>query len=142
MNRTSLSVCLSVALSLAAGAAVADVVPVVSARSAVMALSNSQLTDIFLGKVSHFPNGLPAVPIDLAEDSLVRDEFYAKFLGKTPAQIKAFWAKIIFTGRGQPPKTMSNGTALKKFIADNADAIGYLEREWVDSSVKVVAQPP
>jgi hypothetical protein len=141
MNRASLSVLLGVALSLAAGAAVADVVPVVSARSAVMALSNSQLTDIFLCKVSHFPNGSPAVPIDLAEDSPGHDEFYARFFGKTPAQIKAFWSKIIFTGRGQPPKAMPSGAAMKKFIAENLDAIGYLERELVDGSVKVLAQP-
>jgi hypothetical protein len=53
-----------IALSLAAGASAADVVAVVSSASAVTTLSKAQLTDIFLGKVSRFPDGTLAIPID------------------------------------------------------------------------------
>src|SRR5688572_24835426 len=81
-----------------------DVVPVVSAKSPITALSTAQVADIFLGKTSRFPDGSPAVPLDLAEDSPERDRFYAQYTGKSPAQVKSHWAKIIFTGRGQPPR--------------------------------------
>jgi ABC-type phosphate transport system substrate-binding protein len=126
------------ALQLDPPSAGAEVVAVVSARSAVRTLSASQLTDIFLGRASTFPSGARAVPIDQPEGSAARDEFYAKVAGKSPAQIKAFWSKIIFTGRGQPPKEAANGTDVKKLVASNADAIGYIDSTLVDDSVRVV----
>jgi ABC-type phosphate transport system substrate-binding protein len=129
---------LCLALSLAIGPARADVVAVVSAKSAVTTLTVTQLTDIFLGKVSRFPNGAQAVPMDQLEGSVVRDEFYAKFAGKSAAQIKAFWSKIIFTGRGQPPKEVADGIEMKKRVSQNRAAIGYIDRSLVDDSVRVV----
>ena len=129
---------IGVALSLASAVAMADVVAVVSAKSSVTALSKSQLVDIFLGKTNRFPDGTQAAPIDQAEGSAARDEFYDKIVGKTAAQIKAYWSKIIFTGRGQPPPTVSSPAEMKKRISDNPAAIGYLDRSMVDDSVRVV----
>jgi ABC-type phosphate transport system substrate-binding protein len=128
-------------LSLAVGQGRADVVAVVSSTSAVTTLSKDQVTDIFLGKVSRFPNGTQAIPIDQADGSPTRDEFYATYTGKSPAQVKSHWAKLIFTGRGQPPKAASTDAAARQLIAANPQAIGYLERNAVDSSVKVLVQP-
>jgi ABC-type phosphate transport system substrate-binding protein len=96
------------------------------------------VADIFLGKVSRFANGAQAMPIDQQEGSPARDEFYLVYAGKSAAQIKSHWAKIIFTGRGQPPRTVSNSAEVKKWIAANPRAIGYIERSAVDSSVKVL----
>ena len=127
------------ALNLRAGVAVADVVAVVSAKNPVATtLSNNQVVDIFLGKVSRFPDGSQAVPIDQAEGSAAREEFYLKFTGKSPAQLKAHWSKIIFTGRGKPPREVANSIEVKKLIAVNPNAIGYIEQSLVDNSVKVL----
>lgn len=137
MNRVGL-VAIGVALSLNAGAAAADVVAVVSAKNPVTALSKNQVMDIFLGKTSRFPDGSPAVPIDLVEGAATRDAFYAGFAGKSPAQIKAHWSKIIFAGRGQPPREVANSVEVKKFIVDNPNAIGYIEQDMVDGSVRAL----
>ncbi|MGA2190221.1 MAG: phosphate ABC transporter substrate-binding protein [Steroidobacteraceae bacterium] len=139
-SRVELIAC-ALVLSLAVGVAMADVVPIVSATSAVTTLSKIQVADIFLGKVSRFPDGTQAIPIDQTEGSPARDEFYAGYAGKSPAQIKSHWAKIIFTGRGQPPKTMPTASGIKKLIAANPQAISYIERSAVDSSVRVLLQP-
>src|SRR5438477_11877747 len=80
-----------------------EVVAVVSAKCPVTALNASQVAEIFLGKTSRFPDGTQAVPIDQTEESPAREKFYAQYAGKSPAQVKAHWSKIIFTGRGQPP---------------------------------------
>jgi ABC-type phosphate transport system substrate-binding protein len=125
------------AVSFAAMPAMADVVAVVSVKSSINVLSVNQVLDIFLGKASHFPDGTPAVPIDQTENSAVRDEFYVK-VGKSATQIKAYWSKIIFTGRGQPPPTAPNSVEIKKRIIENPAAIGYIDRSMVDSTVKVV----
>lgn len=136
-NRIGLIVT-GLALSLSGITTLADVVAVVSSRSPVTALSKNQVVDIFLGRVSRFPDGEPALPIDQAEGSAARDEFYAKFAGKSAAQIKAHWAKIIFTGRGQPPEEVSNSIEVKKLVVKNPNAIGYIERSMVDGSVRVL----
>jgi ABC-type phosphate transport system substrate-binding protein len=128
-------------LSLMVNTATADIVVVVSSASAITSLSNAQVTDIFLGKVGRFPNGALAVPIDQAEGTQAREEFYVSFAGKSSAQIRSYWAKIIFTGRGQPPRTAANSIEVRKLLAANPQAIGYIERSAIDSSVKVLVQP-
>jgi ABC-type phosphate transport system substrate-binding protein len=138
MNRIGLA-SIGFALILAVGEAVAEVVAVVSAESPVTVLSKNQVVDIFFGRVSRFPGGEPAVPIDQTEGSVARDEFYARFANQSPAQVKAHWSKIIFTGRGQPPKEESNSAEVKKEVVRNPNAIGYIERSQVDRTVKVLS---
>jgi ABC-type phosphate transport system substrate-binding protein len=129
---------LGLALGLCGAGARADVVAVVSSKSTIMVLSANQLADIFLGKASRFPDGGLAVPVDLNDGSIERDRFYSKIAGKSPAQIKSYWSKIIFTGRGQPPRTVRNDLDMKKYIAANVAAIGYIEETMVDASVRVL----
>ena len=130
---------ISLAVSVESGARAEDVVAVVSSKNSVTSLTTAQVADIFLGKSSRFPDGSQAMPIDQPEDSPARDRFYAQVTGKSAAQVKAYWSKIIFTGRGQPPVQASNGAEVKKMIAQNPSAIGYIEPALVDDSVRVVA---
>ena len=116
-----------------------EVVAVVSAKSPVTTLNPNQVADIFLGKTSRFPDGSEAVPIDQVEDSPARERFYTAFTGKSPAQVKAYWSKIIFTGRGQPPRQVSNSAEARKAVAANPNAIAYIDTSLVDSSVRVLA---
>jgi ABC-type phosphate transport system substrate-binding protein len=120
-------------------AVAADVVAVVSVKSPVAVLTKAQVADIFLGKADHYPDGSRAVPIDMAEGSPARDDFYIKYAGKSPAQVKAHWSKIIFTGRGRPPVEAANPAELKKRLAENTGAIGYIEPSRVDVTLKPVA---
>jgi len=137
MNRIGIII-IGLALNLGPEPAAAEVIVVVSATNPVTTLSKNQVVDIFLGKVSRFPGGSQAEPIDQVEGSAAREEFYLKFAGKSPAQLKAHWSKIIFTGRGQPPQETSNDIEVKKFITKVPNAIGYIERKQVDGSVKVL----
>jgi ABC-type phosphate transport system substrate-binding protein len=142
MNRRPRCALFGLALSFVLGGAVrADVVAVVSAKNPLITLSKSQVADIFLGKTVRFPDGTLAVPIDQEEGSPARVEFYATFTGKSPAQIKSHWTKIIFTGRGQPPRAVSSSAQVRQLIAANPQAISYLERSAADSSLKVLLQP-
>ena len=131
---------IGIVLSLASVPTMADVVAVVSAKSAVVALNKSQLADIFLGRVARFPNGVRAVPIDQADGSVARDEFYLRLAGKSAAQLRAYWSKILFTGRGQPPLAVANSDEVKRRLIGNPAAIGYIESNRVDGSVRVVLE--
>jgi ABC-type phosphate transport system substrate-binding protein len=132
---------IALALLLAAAAAApvrAELVVIVSARSPVSALRPDQVADIFLGQMGNFPDGAEAVALDQSIGSPLRDDFYAKVASKSPALVKAYWTKMIFTGRGQPPKELPNNAAVRKQVADNPNLIGYIDRSAMDPSVKAV----
>jgi len=133
----------SLACTLCLGVSVvgADIVAVVSSKSPITALSKNQVMDIFLGKRTRFPDGSSAIPIDQAEGSAARVEFYTRFADMSPAQVKAFWSKIIFTGRGQPPRTAASSLEAKKLLIADPSTIGYIDQSLVDASVRVVLAP-
>ena len=70
--------------------------------------------------------------------SMTADQVSAIFLGKSTAQVKAAWSRLVFSGKATPPKELASSAEVKKFVAANPDAIGYIEKSAVDSTVKVV----
>ena len=122
-----------------AGAApAAELAVIVSARSNISMLSADQVAEIFLFQTNRFPNGSEVVPIDQDLGSPLRDEFYSKVTHRTPALVKAHWARLIFTGRGQPPAEVDGNAAMRRMIAENPGMIGYVERTALDPSVRAV----
>jgi hypothetical protein len=139
-HRVGLAI-VALTLGLSISAVSADVVAVMSSKSPITTLSKNQVMDIFLGKRARFPDGSLAVPIDQAEGSVARAEFYSRFSDMSPAQVKAFWSKLIFTGRGQPPKVVANSVEAKIRVIADLQAISYIDQSLVDSDVKVVLGP-
>lgn len=127
-----------VILGLVPGAVLAEVVVVVADESHVKALDRTDLRDIYLGRMDHLPSGDPVVPIDQTERASAYAAFYRDYLGQTPAQVKAHWSKRIFTGRGQPPRSVDDGAAMARAVAGNPNAIGYLDADLVDARLRVV----
>lgn len=122
----------------AASTAMAETVVIVAAASPVTVLSADQTGDLFLGRATTFPSGAAAIPIDQAEGSTVREDFYTKIANKSGAQIKAYWAKLMFTGKGQPPKEAGDSAGVKSAVAANPSAVGYVDKSVVDGSVRIV----
>jgi ABC-type phosphate transport system substrate-binding protein len=120
------------------GAAAGDLVVIVSSKSPVNSLRQEQVADIFLGQIANFPGGAEAVALDQSIGSAERDEFYSKVASKTRPLVKAYWTKMIFTGRGQPPKEVGGSSAIRKMVADNPNLIGYIDKSALDPSVKAV----
>ncbi len=121
-----------------ARAGAAELVVIVSAQNPVTALRPDQVADIFLGEAMRFPDGGEAQALDQGLNTPLRNEFYQKVASRTPALMKAYWTKRIFTGRGQPPRELSSSAAVRKAVAENPGAIGYVDRSAVDASVRVV----
>ncbi len=138
MSRVLAGVALLTATTLCSADSFADVVVVVSAKSPVSSLTPPQISKIFLGKLGNFPGDGIAVPLDQAEGSAIKKEFYAKVAGKDAAQLNADWAKIIFAGDGQPPKALSGDAAVKRAVANDPNAIGYIDEGAVDDTVRVL----
>lgn len=113
-----------------AGASAADLV--VIANPAVGPLTKEQVADLFLGKSQQFN------PIDQAEASPLYAEFYKKATGRDVAQVKSTWSRIVFSGKGQPPKQVPDSAAVKKAVAADPKGVGYVEKSAVDGTVKAV----
>ena len=122
----------------ASGSASAELVVIVSARNPLPALSGEQVAAIFLGQAGRFPDGLEAVALDQRLGSPERNQFYAQVTGKSPALLKAHWSKMVFTGRGQPPREAADSAAVRRMVADNPAMIGYIDRSALDASVRPV----
>jgi ABC-type phosphate transport system substrate-binding protein len=129
-------------LSAAGAARPAELVVIVSARNPLSVLRPEQVVDIFLAQTGRFPGGDEAVALDLPLGSPLRDEFYSRVAARSPALMKAYWTKMVFTGRGQPPRELATSAAVRKMVADNPSMIGYIDRSALDASVKAVLVTP
>jgi ABC-type phosphate transport system substrate-binding protein len=94
---------------------------------------------IFLGKESKFSNGKEAIPINQAPDSPNRASFDTDTLGRSSTQIAAYWSKLVFTGKGIPPKEVGNDAEVIAIVAGNQDAVGYVDSASVTGAVKAIS---
>ncbi|GIU16445.1 hypothetical protein TUM4644_00540 [Shewanella colwelliana] len=116
----------------------------VSAQAAVVLIGAPGASDIsasdakklFLGKGSS-----SSVPFELDEGNATRSEFHDKVTRKSDAQLKAYWSKQVFTGKGNPPATVSSAAAMKSTVASTPNAVGYIDEADLDDTVKVILKP-
>jgi ABC-type phosphate transport system substrate-binding protein len=102
-------------------------------------LDKQSVQRIFLGKEKKFSNGKEVLPVNQVPTSGARDSFDTNTLGRSSNQIAAYWSKLVFTGKGIPPKELDNDAAVLAIVADNPNAIGYLDSASVSGAVKVIS---
>lgn len=127
---------LACAALMAAAAAHAEVTVIVHAGNNA-AVDDDTVAALFLGQTRSFPGGAEAVPVN-QKDSPAAQEFAARYLKKTPPQLRAYWAKQVFTGGSRPPKELDGDDAVLKFVATTPGAIGYVEGAKLPAGVKAV----
>ena len=120
----------------------AELVVIVSAKSPVTSLTREQVAQLFLGRATSFPGGGAVTPLDQKEGAAVRDEFYTKVVDKNAGQVKAYWAKQMFSGNGSPPRELGSSAEVKRAVAADPTAIGYVEKGVLDGTVKGVLSVP
>ncbi|MDP2570613.1 phosphate ABC transporter substrate-binding protein [Vibrio penaeicida] len=122
----------ALALGTSANAAV-----VVIGNPSMDALNAATVKKLYLGKAK----SLNIDVVDLADGEALKDEFHQKVTGKTEAQLQAYWAKRVFTGKGQPPKALPSADLVKNTVQTGNNIIGYIDESQVDDSVKVLLKP-
>lgn len=136
--RWGMRVCVILALTLFARLSCAEVLVVTGANTAVSTLSKSQVSAIFQGRLLALPDGGRVATVDQPESNRLRDEFYLKVTNMSAAQARAQWAKLYFTGRGVPPREAVDSDEVKRLVNSLPDAVGYIDRSALDSSVRVL----
>ncbi len=135
--------CCLVLFGLLAGPVAADLVVIVHPDNPIGQLERHQLIDIYMGRTLNFPDGGLALPIDQQPQAPARAEFYRRLVDKTPAQVNAYWARLLFTGQATPPRVLPSVAAILQAVRENRAAIAYLElgpsdEQYLDHPVKVV----
>jgi ABC-type phosphate transport system substrate-binding protein len=115
----------------AASSFAADIVVIVNPKNPATRMFSEQAGQFFLGKSTLF------TPVEHVDGPL-RSEFYKKVLDKDSTQVKAIWSKLVFTGKASAPKELATSADVKKAVAADVSAIGYIEKSAVDDSVKVI----
>lgn len=120
----------------------ADIAIVVHPNNPLANLTKEDAAKIFLSKTKTFPNGKEVSIIDLEEGDEIRNAFYEKVTNKSASQVKAYWSRLIFTGKGQPPKVAIDSDEVISAISNNENAIGYIDTDDINENVKVIFKVP
>lgn len=118
----------------------AQVVIVANRAVPVEKLNTDQAAQIFLKQNQTWPDGHPIYPIDIREGSPLRTEFYSKVTGRSPSQLRAYWARQAFTGMGFPPKQAESAEEVAKMVQATPGAIGYVGKKQAEAPVKVLLE--
>jgi len=116
----------------------ADVVLVVNKSSDIVFLSKKHVIDIYMGRESTFPNGEDVVPLDQNVESPLRHEFYKQLVNKQVSEINAYWARLLFSGRATPPRSVDNNKSMLIMLQENKSFIGYIDQNNASDEVKII----
>jgi len=102
------------------------------------AIDKNLVMKVYAGESKSWAGGGSIAAFDLPEDNPIRAAFAAEIMGKNLGNMKALWAQNVFSGKAVPPKVMPSDDDVKKAVAANKSAIGYIKASAADDTVKVV----
>lgn len=102
---------------------------VVHVTNPVTAMTRDQLADLFLKRVSRWPDGRKVQLIDQAPDAPVRASFSSAIFGKPVQAIQSYWQQKIFSRRDVPPPEASSDQAILAYVHAHPEALGYLRSD-------------
>jgi len=120
-----------------AGQVLADVTVVANNGVGVDSITGKEAKKIWLGKTRSL-GGVTVKLADLPKGNVSRDHFYSSVVKKSGNKLKAYWAKIVFAGKGMPPKIFNSDADVISWVASTPGAVGYVDSDAVNDSVKVL----
>ena len=99
-------------------------------------LTVGDVRQIYLKKRRYWSDGRPIIPINRDAASEIRATFSRAVFGPTAGRLATYWKRRYFQGV-LPPATLASAAAVKRFVATEPNAIGYLEADDADDSVRV-----
>lgn len=114
----------------------ADILIVISQKSLVKKLSTHDIKRIFLNKTRFLPGG-ERVEVIEGIPSELKNSFYRLVTGKSKSQLRSYWAKQIFTGKGKPPRQIKQEN-LVSYLDENPNTISYISEAQMNDALKVL----
>ena len=111
---------------------------IVNNANTASSVTTKELSDFFLKRKSKWSSGGGVEVIDLGAKSSTRESFSSSVLGKSTAQVRAFWQQAVFSGANTPPREANNEAEVVEFVKNNPGAIGYVSPGANTSGVKTL----
>jgi len=113
----------------------ADFIVITNKSNPATVISQNDVKNYYLGKKTSWSDGSRVVVFTQNSASMNQD-FMKQMIRKSPQQYSTYWKKSLFTGTGLPPNDFTSDDAIKKAVAAQAGAIGYISASALDDSVK------
>ena len=98
-------------------------------------ISMAVLKGIYLREVRNWGSGGgEIVPVDLS----TANAFYQNLFGKSYVQMQAYWLNMRIKYSVNLPISKKDADSVKKFVAENKGAIGFIKSGDLDDSVKLL----
>jgi ABC-type phosphate transport system substrate-binding protein len=110
-------------------------VSIIVAKGSVHKASREEAKDIFAGANVTWASGTRVQVVDQS-DTETGKAFYDTFVGKSANQVRLQWTKLVLSGQAVAPKKVAGDEAVRKAVAEDPNAIGYIQSSALDGSVK------
>lgn len=124
--------------TISVGAQAEPLAVIVSKDNPINELSVKDVKRIFLGKMKRFPSGGKIKMTDYKKGKSLRKTFYKKVTNKSVKDVDTYWYRLVFTGKGVPPKPFSDAEDVIEYISEHPNAIGYIKLSELKAGVKKV----
>lgn len=116
---------------------VAGVVFIANPSVEEVALSRSQIKDIFLGEKIVWENG-ESITIAILMEPSTHKLFTTQYLRRSSIQFIRYWRNRVFSGKGSMPYLFHTEKELVAFISKTEGAIGYISSGEVEEGTKIL----
>jgi ABC-type phosphate transport system substrate-binding protein len=138
MRTLAAILCVSACVIVCASAPAAEpVLAVIVHRDRRTTMSAQEIETIYLKKRRFWDDGDPIVPLNREAGSAERETFSRRVLGGASAAFVGYWNDRYFDGIF-PPTTLLSSAAVKRYVAADRNAIGYVWSTEIDDSVRVL----
>ena len=100
-------------------------------------LSLDEIAQIYLRRKRFWTDGSIIVPLNLPSTASLRVHFSQAVLNQTETRLADYWNRQYFYGV-LPPATLASTEAVRRYVASDPNAIGYVPASEVDGSVRVI----
>lgn len=100
-------------------------------------LSIDDVAQIYLRRKRFWSDGSPVVPLNLSSTDPLRQRFSRVVLRQDAQRLAEYWNRQYFYGVF-PPATLASAEAMRRYVAADPNAIGYVPSSLVDDSVRIL----
>lgn len=118
----------------------ADIVVIAHTSSPLNTLTREEIGRIYLKRMKHLPRAkqLELFPVSQSSLSKLQDAFYLHVTDKDQNQLRAYWARLLFTGKDKPPKDGKDDEGVKRLVAASPGTIGFIQSSALSNEFKVL----